>query len=49
MKLHEQLVDERLRTVMKNKSLLGLRCGLHVAASEGAMVHVGDAVYAALL
>jgi len=49
LQISKQVADERLQQVLKNKGIMGLRLGLYLAASEGAVINAGDPVYAALL
>jgi hypothetical protein len=45
----DAVADKKLQEVLKNKGIMGLRLGLYLPAGEGAVVKVGDPVYAALL
>jgi len=43
------VADERLKDVLKNKGIMGLRLGLYLPAGEGHVIKTGDPIYAALL
>lgn len=49
MKVNEGFDDKRLTELLQNKGIMGLRLGHYLPAGEGAVVNVGDPVYAALL